>query len=106
MISSKANGRDLLKELQAWYADQCNEDWEHSYGVKVDTLDNPGWDISIDLAETQWEKVELPLVRVDVSDLDWYQHQVTGGKYLACGGPFCLGKLIQIFLDEVVSGYP
>ena len=98
------DGRDLLKELQAWYADQCNDDWEHSYGVKIDTLDNPGWDVSIDLTETQWQGIELPLNRVDVNDLDWHQHQVTGSKYLACGGPFSLGKLIQIFLDEVISG--
>jgi hypothetical protein len=55
-------------------------------------------DVSIDVTETQWQDIELPLGRVNVNDLDWHQHQVTGSKYLACGGPFSLGKLIQIFL--------
>lgn len=35
-----------------WYVRECDDDWEHSYGVKIDTLDNPGWTIAIDLRET------------------------------------------------------
>jgi hypothetical protein len=41
-----------LQRLQDWYRAQCNEDGEHSFGVTIDTLDNPGWIIKIDLAET------------------------------------------------------
>jgi hypothetical protein len=32
-----------LTWLQAWYAEQCDGDWEHQFGVSVETLDNPGW---------------------------------------------------------------
>jgi len=35
----------------------------HSFGVAIDTLDNPGWMVTIDLAETRWRDVE-PLRRV------------------------------------------
>jgi hypothetical protein len=28
--------------LQEWYAGRCNGDWEHSFGVSTDSLDNPG----------------------------------------------------------------
>ncbi len=44
--------RDVLAELQRWYLAQCNDDWEHSYGVTIETLDNPGWSVHIDLADT------------------------------------------------------
>lgn len=43
---------DTLQELQRWYRSQCNGDWEHSYGVKIDTLDNPGWSVTVELADT------------------------------------------------------
>jgi len=37
-----------LTELQAWYVVQCDGDWEHTYGVKIETLDNPGWMLRVD----------------------------------------------------------
>jgi Immunity protein 53 len=43
---------NALQELQQWYQSQCNGDWEHTYGVKIDTLDNPGWSVTIELADT------------------------------------------------------
>jgi hypothetical protein len=44
--------RGALERLQRWYLGECNGDWEHSYGVRIDTLDNPGWIVTIDLHET------------------------------------------------------
>nr|TKK07812.1 hypothetical protein SrhCFBP13529_11555 [Stenotrophomonas rhizophila] len=41
-----------LDRLQKWYADQCDGDWEHSFGIRIDTLDNPGWTVSVDLTDT------------------------------------------------------
>ena len=46
---------DLLLRLQQWYASQCNGDWEHQFGVRVDTLDNSGWPVRIDLVGTLLE---------------------------------------------------
>ena len=31
---------DLLIWLQNWNQNHCDGDWEHLYGVKIDTLDN------------------------------------------------------------------
>ncbi|WP_338708672.1 MULTISPECIES: Imm53 family immunity protein [Paenibacillus] len=38
---------NTLKWLQNWYHENCNGDWEHSYDVKIDTVDNPGWSVEI-----------------------------------------------------------
>jgi len=38
---------DLLEQVEDWYSSQCNGDWEHQYGISIDTLDNPGWSRSI-----------------------------------------------------------
>ena len=34
---------DSLNWLMQWYLGECNNDWEHTYGVEIGTLDNPGW---------------------------------------------------------------
>ncbi|MHC3815880.1 Imm53 family immunity protein [Streptomyces sp. DT9] len=54
----------LLDWLQNWYAQQCDGDWEHEWGVKIATLDNPGWTIEIDLKETDLEEREYTLQEV------------------------------------------
>ena len=46
---------ELLPWLQNWYAAQCDGDWEHHYGITIQTLDNPGWLVVINLAETPLE---------------------------------------------------
>ncbi|AXK64312.1 hypothetical protein CN645_15745 [Burkholderia sp. IDO3] len=33
---------DLIAALQRWYASQCNDVWERSYGVEIVNIDNPG----------------------------------------------------------------
>lgn len=36
-----------LERLCSWYSQKCNGDWEHSYGVSIDTLDNPGGEFKL-----------------------------------------------------------
>ena len=43
----------MLEWLQDWYLKQCDGGWEHEYGIKIETLDNPGWKVIIDLAYTE-----------------------------------------------------
>jgi len=46
-----------LQELQEWYLSQCNEDWEHTYGVSIGTIDNPGWSLEVELSDTSLENI-------------------------------------------------
>ncbi|MEW1657997.1 Imm53 family immunity protein [Streptomyces sp. NPDC093707] len=41
---------DPLSSLTAWYTSQCDGDREHEYGIRIETLDNPGWSVEIDRA--------------------------------------------------------
>ena len=79
-----------LAELQKWYSAQCNDDWEHGYGVQIDTLDNPGWTVTIDLAGTGLEL--KPFIEVHALDPDttWIRCWVTEAKFRGVGGPYML----------------
>lgn len=46
---------DNLNWLAQWYLSQCDGNWEHTYGVKIENLDNPGWSLKIDLSNTPLE---------------------------------------------------
>jgi hypothetical protein len=50
---------DIFKEIQNWYTSQCDGDWEHGSGIKIDTLDNPGWTVKINLEDTDIENKPL-----------------------------------------------
>jgi hypothetical protein len=50
---------ELIEQIQVWYAAQCDGDWEHQYGVSIETLDNPGWSVTIDLSGTSLENIRF-----------------------------------------------
>ena len=62
---------DTMQRLQAWYASMCDGDREHEGGVRIETIDNPGWSVRIDVRDTDLEIDEFVAVRVDRSDEDW-----------------------------------
>ena len=99
-----------LSWLMRWYLSECDEDWEHSYGVKIDTLDNPGWSLSIDLRETSLEgrpfsKVAHGEPAGDLTDWrslgSWWVADVEGESFKASCGPLDLATVIQLFRDWV-----
>jgi hypothetical protein len=93
---------DVLSQLQQWYARQCDGDWEHQFGVKVDTLDNPGWRVTIDLASTDLEGRSFePLERglMDNASTDWYSISVNENKFEGACDPTKLAFLLRTFLE-------
>jgi len=101
-----------ILRLQQWYASQCDGRWEHRYGVRIDTLDNPGWKLAVDLAETPLAKADFISCGYGVkggastaSD-DWLQCYVEDGKFCAAGGPSKLDEMISVFLHWADENSP
>lgn len=94
-----------LARLQDWYRAQCNGDWQHSYGIEISTLDNPGWSLTIDLTDTYlqhmaFKAVEQGKIANDTSDPeDWFVCKVEGQRFLAFCGPRNLEGVIGLFLE-------
>jgi hypothetical protein len=83
--------------LQHWYSAQCNGDWEHSNGVKIDTLDNPGWMLAVDLVGTSLQNKPFTPLNFDASDRDWMSVRVEDSKFKGAGDSTKLEKLIEVF---------
>lgn len=93
---------ELLKRLQNWYQLHCDGDWEHSYGVIIDTLDNPGWKLTVDLTDTLLEDVNFQPINIgnpENKNNFWLSCQKLDNTFIGSGGVDSLENLISIFLD-------
>ena len=72
--------------LEKWYADRCNGDWEHQWGVKIGTLDNPGWTLDIDLNQTKAENRQLEHTKIERTENDWIIYWVEKKEFKAAMG--------------------
>lgn len=83
--------------LQAWYAVNCDGEWEHGYGVSMETLDNPGWSVKIEVRGTELEGRSYAGVDVERGDHDWIKATVEDGAFRAYCGPLNLGEALTAF---------
>lgn len=37
---------EIIDWIKKWYLNHCNGDWEHNYGITIQTIDNPGVSIN------------------------------------------------------------
>lgn len=88
---------DILAWLRDWYESNCDGYWEHMYGVKIETLDNPGWAVDIDLEDTYLEEVEFNEVHIYIDDSDWMICKVEDGVFKGDGDIYKLEKILRIF---------
>jgi hypothetical protein len=95
---------NTIQQLQNWYKSECNADWEHQYGVKIETLDNPGWSVTIDLEDTHLEDKFFKEVSYGVGeesvpdDNNWVLCRVVDKSFQGRGGPDKLEEIIHNFL--------
>src|SRR5262245_56648750 len=92
-----------LTELSRSYESQCDGDWEHSGGVHINTLDNPGWRVMINLDRTNLESTPFE----EISDLgkneDWIRCWKCGTTFHGAGDPTKLETILETFLDWAVK---
>lgn len=104
---------ELLTWLQNWYKSCCNGDWEHSYSIKIENLDNPGWSVEIPLADTNCDEMYFEPIRMSLSDVDWYHVRIMRKEdemskeivlvFKGSGGAGNLGDILGIFRDKCIE---
>lgn len=94
---------NLLVWLQSFYNDFCNGDWEHSYGFNIKNIDNPGWSVDFELAETFLDDVFFKEIAFERAKDDWVFCRVEKSVFKARGGTGNLYEMLSIFKDWVDS---
>ena len=97
MTTQDSRDDDVLLWLEQWYGSQTNGEWEHECGIRISTLDNPGWRVKIDLKDTELDGARLDRVVVERTDDDWIQCWTDGTTFNGAGGPSNLVELLNRF---------
>jgi len=89
-----------LIALQNWYARHCDGEWEHQRGIRIGSLDNPGWRVTINVAATELAGRPFPTTEEHYDhESDWLRCWLEGETFHAAGGPLKLSRMLRIFLD-------
>ena len=94
--------QSIIKKIQEWYKSQIDGDWEHSFGLTIDTIDNPGWHVVIDLSKTDLEKENFQQ-KVDNGDQDWYSIEIKNNVYEGFGDADKLELILQTFVNDILN---
>ena len=90
---------DLIETLQHWYTSQCDDVWEHSFGVEITNIDNPGWRVRINGVSLR-KRIDFAL---DRDELDWVSVKATEAEFDGCGGSENLKEILEIAIDWLQS---
>jgi hypothetical protein len=96
---------DLLERLQNWFTAHCDGEREHQHGIKIESCDNPGWWVKIDLVGTPLHSQAFPPIRENVDEADfqlgarWICCRVTDDIWHGAGDETKLPLILQSFLD-------
>jgi hypothetical protein len=92
-----------IADLSIWFQQQCNGDWEHTQGITIQSTDNPGWWVTIDLTGTALEqKPFAPVVHGDFANGDprppWLHCRVKESVFHGAGDTGQLDEILGVFL--------
>ena len=94
---------NILEWIQEWYSFECDGDWEHTYGIKIETVDNPGWYITINLEETDFKEIKVNTGLIEENEDNWYFYKVEDSIFTASGDSLKLEFLLNKFREIIES---
>ena len=94
---------ETLNFIQQWYSSHCDGEWEHGFGMRIETLDNPGWRIRINLVGTELAGRTYDLRYVKRSENDWLRCWIEQDIFNIGCGPNNLIEGLKVFQDWVTK---
>ncbi len=90
---------ELLKWLQDWYIQECinNKNCISDEIINIDTIDNPGWHIRINIKATKLARRILDEINFDNGDDDWVFIKLNTGVFEGVGDKSKLVFILQFF---------
>ena len=92
--------------LLKWYYKQCGEKWDNGdrlngKGIQINTMDNPGWGLKINLEKAKMQNKSFEEINIERSEQDWICCFVKDGMFRGYGGLTNFPEILQIFRNWV-----
>jgi len=88
---------DNLTWLTDWFAKRCDGEWESDFGVSIESVNNPGWMVRIDLDGTGVDPSSFAAMAEQRSPSNWVECKVEAGAWMGGAGVGNLDEVIGIF---------
>lgn len=94
-----------IEEIQEWFRQHCNGEWEHSQGIRIESCDNPGWWVHIELKGSPLAGKPFTRISRGISDdkmeteEEWLYCEVKDQVFDAAGDPAKLKVIFRTFLN-------
>lgn len=88
---------DNLTFITRWFKDQCDGEWESDFGLTIESVNNPGWMVRIDLDGTGLEPASFKPLADQRSDTDWVEARVDDGAWVGGASVQNLDELLGVF---------
>ena len=88
-----------MTAVAEWFRRNCDGDWEHQHGVRIHSLDNPGWALEIDIGDTNLVGVPFERVAIEATDDDWMVCVVEAGVFKGHCSVSHLERMLAVFLE-------
>jgi hypothetical protein len=86
-----------LEFLTQWYRNECDGDWEHQHCIRIETIDNPGWKLEVDISETILSGSKFPYNILELTLDRWLGVKCDNDVFSAFGDTFSLNDIIDLF---------
>jgi hypothetical protein len=91
----------ILNWLQNWFFQNCDDKWEKEQRLLIETLDNPGWLLTLQLKNSIYQNVSLNKNTIDRTEHNWCHCLVRDSIFIDAGGPFNLTEILYYFRNFV-----
>ena len=96
-FTDEMEGLIMINWLENWFVNHCDGSWEYSYGIKMETLDNPGWIVMIDTFGTELYDRPFAVIDKDESENNWMLCKIKDDQFAGFGDSQKLGNILTIF---------
>ena len=92
---------EILDWIQQWFHNNCDGTWEQGEAIQITTLDNPGWEVEIDVSNTSLATLKIPWILNENNKQDWYGVKIEDQKFTASGDAGKLKFLLGLFKETI-----
>ncbi|MEY8762086.1 MULTISPECIES: Imm53 family immunity protein [Clostridium] len=85
----------IIEVLQEWYKNISQNSM--CMGIHIETVDNSGWCVCIDLFETAYENRSFQTVYMRKSRSNWFKCTKKNGLFKGSGGVQNLEDILKVF---------
>jgi hypothetical protein len=92
---------EILDWIQNWFKTNCDGEWEKGEVIQITNLDNPGWEVEIDISKTSVANLDLKWILNEIGKQDWYGVKIENQKFTAAGDSGKLIFLLGLFREMI-----